>query len=73
MNNLGLKIAYITAADATSKLAWSGTHYYIVQALSKYCGVALEAQNFADAINKPNFPNSILKPDKKYDENFHPI
>lgn len=36
--------------------------------LLKYCGIALEPQNFPDAINKSNFPNSVLKPDEKYEE-----
>lgn len=36
--------------------------------ITSYCGVAMEAQNFPDAINKTNFPNSVLKPDKKYQE-----
>lgn len=33
-----------------------------------YCGVAIEAQNFPNAANQPNFPNCILMPDDKYDE-----
>ncbi|MBI9066245.1 MAG: galactose mutarotase [Salinivirgaceae bacterium] len=34
----------------------------------KYCGIALEAQNFPDAPNHSNFPSSILKPQEKYQE-----
>lgn len=28
--------------------------------------VCLEDQNFPDAVNHPNFPNSILRPGEKY-------
>ena len=31
-------------------------------------GVAIECQNFPDAINKPNFPTPILRADEIYDE-----
>lgn len=31
-------------------------------------GVAIEAQNFPDAINHADFPSPILKPDEKYEE-----
>jgi len=34
--------------------------------LTKNCGIALEPQNFPDAPNKPNFPNSFLHPDEIY-------
>ncbi len=34
-------------------------HYY-------RSGIALEAQNFPDAPNHPNFPSSVLKPGEKY-------
>jgi len=36
--------------------------------LQPYCGVAIEAQNFPNAVNQPNFPNCILLPDEKYHE-----
>ncbi len=31
-----------------------------------YAGVALEPQNYPDAPNHPNFPNSVLRPGQKY-------
>jgi aldose 1-epimerase len=34
----------------------------------KYCAVALEAQNFPDAPNKPNFPSAKLVPGQVYKE-----
>lgn len=37
-------------------------------AFNKYAGIALEAQNFADAMNHENFPNCRLKPDEEYHE-----
>jgi len=36
--------------------------------LHVYSGVALEAQNIPDAPNKPNFPNSMLRPGETYHE-----
>lgn len=33
-----------------------------------YCGVAIEAQNFPNSVNQPNFPNCILTPEDTYDE-----
>jgi glycosyltransferase involved in cell wall biosynthesis len=33
-----LKIAYVTSTDAESRLAWSGIHYYIWNALQKHVG-----------------------------------
>ncbi len=33
-----------------------------------FCGIALEAQNFPDAPNKPNFPSAVLNPNEKYNE-----
>ena len=36
--------------------------------MQKYAGVALEAQNIPDAPNKPNFPNSMLRPGETYHE-----
>ncbi|HEV2581018.1 MAG TPA: glycosyltransferase family 4 protein [Ktedonobacteraceae bacterium] len=33
-----LQIAYLTAEDPQSKYAWSGTTYYMAQALQKHCG-----------------------------------
>ncbi len=35
---------------------------------SKYCGIALEAQNFPDAPNKPNFPSCVLNVGDEYHE-----
>ncbi len=29
-------------------------------------GIAFEAQNYPDAPNHPNFPNSVLRPGQKY-------
>jgi aldose 1-epimerase len=34
---------------------------------SKYGGLALEAQNYPDAINQPHFPNSVLLPGELYE------
>jgi aldose 1-epimerase len=34
---------------------------------SKYAGLALEAQNYPDAINQPHFPNSVLLPGELYE------
>ena len=31
-----------------------------------YAGVAIECQNFPDAVNKPEFPSAILKPEETY-------
>ena len=31
-----------------------------------YAGVAIECQNFPDAVNKPEFPSAILKPEQTY-------
>lgn len=36
--------------------------------LNAFDGLAIEAQNFPDAINHSNFPNSILKPNEEYNE-----
>jgi glycosyltransferase involved in cell wall biosynthesis len=36
--NRRLKIAYLSAEDPHSKRSWSGTTYYMAQALQKYCG-----------------------------------
>ena len=36
--SLNLKIAYVTETDPRDKRSWSGTHYYIAQALEKYSG-----------------------------------
>jgi len=33
-----MKIAYLTAEDPKSKYSWSGTTYYMAQALQKHCG-----------------------------------
>lgn len=33
-----LKIAYITSKDPSDRRAWSGTHYFMAQALEKHCG-----------------------------------
>src|ERR1700722_11445566 len=38
MADIRLKIAYITSIDARSRHAWSGTHYYIWNALQKNVG-----------------------------------
>lgn len=35
---------------------------------TQFCAVAMEAQNFPDAINKPNFPNSVLKAGENYNQ-----
>src|SRR5258705_5411038 len=32
------RIAYLTGSDPRDRRSWSGTHYYIAQALQKYCG-----------------------------------
>lgn len=36
--NKRLKIAYVTAENPRSKRSWSGTTYYMAQALQKHCG-----------------------------------
>jgi len=36
---------------------------------SKHGGIALEAQNFPNAVNTPAFPNSILRPGEEYKRN----
>lgn len=33
-----LKIAYVTSTNPNDRRAWSGTHYFIAQALQKHCG-----------------------------------
>lgn len=33
-----------------------------------YCGIAIEAQNYPDAPNQPNFPSSVLMPNDTYNE-----
>lgn len=33
-----LKIAYLTSNDPRDRRSWSGTHYYLAQALQKHCG-----------------------------------
>jgi len=35
---------------------------------TQYGGIALEAQNFPDAPNKPNFPTAVLEPGETYNE-----
>src|SRR5213593_3298997 len=35
--NRRLKIAYLSTEDPQSKRSWSGTTYYMAQALQKYC------------------------------------
>lgn len=32
------KIAYLTSTDPMDKMNWSGTHYFMIQALRKHCG-----------------------------------
>ena len=32
------------------------------------CGLAIEAQNFPDAPNKPEFPSAVLNPNEKYEK-----
>ena len=32
------RIVFLTAADAKDRRSWSGTHYYMAQALQKHCG-----------------------------------
>jgi aldose 1-epimerase len=34
----------------------------------KFGGIAIEAQNYPDAINHTNFPNSVLKPEEVYEQ-----
>lgn len=71
LNSLNLKIAYVTAADPLDKNSWSGTHYYIVQALRKYCGEVVllgpikdRYELFVKAINK--ISQLVLKKKFKY-------
>lgn len=33
-----MRIGLVTASDARSRESWSGTHYYMAQALHKHCG-----------------------------------
>src|SRR5579864_3543630 len=33
-----LRIAYLTMSDASDRTAWSGSQYYMAQALERYCG-----------------------------------
>jgi glycosyltransferase involved in cell wall biosynthesis len=33
-----MKIGFVTASDARSRQEWSGTYYYMAQALQKHCG-----------------------------------
>ena len=33
-----MKIGFVTASDARSRQEWSGTHYYMAQALQMHCG-----------------------------------
>ena len=33
-----MRIGLVTASDARSRESWSGTHYYMAQALQKHCG-----------------------------------
>ncbi|RMD98740.1 MAG: glycosyltransferase [Bacteroidetes bacterium] len=33
-----MRVAYITSTDPTNKAAWSGTHYYMLQALQRHVG-----------------------------------
>jgi len=33
-----IRIAYVTSTDARDRRSWSGTHYFVAQALQKYCG-----------------------------------
>jgi glycosyltransferase involved in cell wall biosynthesis len=33
-----MKIGLVTASDARSRESWSGTHYYMAQALQRHCG-----------------------------------
>lgn len=43
--------------------------YYIPEVggkFGRYSGVAIETQHYPDAVNKPHFPNIILKPGEKY-------
>lgn len=35
-------------------------------AYGQYSGLCLEAQHFADSVNKPNFPSTILRPGETY-------
>ncbi len=35
---------------------------------AQYSGIAIEAQNFPDAPNKPQFPSAVLRPGEKYHE-----
>jgi aldose 1-epimerase len=36
--------------------------------LTQYAGIAIEAQNFPDAVNHENFPSAVLKPNETYKE-----
>ncbi len=53
---------------------YAGMHFdgseivHLSNKLNAFDGLAIEAQNFPDAINHSNFPNSVLKPDEVYHE-----
>lgn len=47
------------------------TGYYLPEIdgkMGRYSGVALETQHYPDSPNKPEFPNTILKPEEQYHE-----
>jgi aldose 1-epimerase len=53
-------IQFYTGNHLDGTLTGKGINY------GKYSGFCLETQNFPDAVNKPNFPNSILRPGQTY-------
>jgi len=68
--NRRLKIALLTACDAHDRRSWSGTHYYIAQALQKHCGdVCYLGPVKARAERLGKFYNSLAKRflGKRYD------
>lgn len=59
-NNIRMKLY----SDQPGLQVYSGR--WLDGVLNNYQGIALESQNFPDAVNKPQFPNSILKAGETY-------
>lgn len=60
------KVKMSVYTDQTALQFYTGA--FLSSPLNPYQGVCLEAQNYSDAVNFPDFPNSVLKPDNVYNK-----